>query len=71
MLTNIHFKDDLKVLLLFVWKQNTATLHLFYDVIKKRVEKKISEAQIFGSLEFIIWTFDQDKHKMSENIKKE
>lgn len=40
MLTNIHFKDDLKVLLLFVWKQNTTTLHLFYDVIEKRVEKK-------------------------------
>lgn len=75
MLTNIHFKDDLwiiKILLLFVsdWKQNTTTLNLFYDVIEKRVEK-ISEAQIFGSQEFIIWTFDQDKHKMSENINKQ
>lgn len=37
---------------------------------EKRVEK-ISEAQTFGSQEFIIWTFDQDKHKMSENIQKE
>lgn len=38
---------------------------------REKSRKKYLKPKFFGSLEFIIWTLDQDKHKMSENTNKQ